>query len=138
MVRKERTGWRDLGLSDRHRKWGTNCPAVDLDFLMIEFDCGKAVALVEYKNEHAPIWSAAHPTVQAVIDLGSRAGVPVFVVRYASDYAWWTVTPLNRKAKDLVPEKLTKIPEREWVSLLYMMRGYVIPEEVLDAIEVEV
>lgn len=31
-VRKERTEWRDLSLSKRHRRWGWDCPAVDLGF----------------------------------------------------------------------------------------------------------
>jgi hypothetical protein len=45
-VKKERSGWRDLELSGRHRRWGWDCPAVDLDFLFLEYDKGKAVALV--------------------------------------------------------------------------------------------
>ena len=32
-VRQERSGWRDMRLSERHRRWGWNCPAVDLDHL---------------------------------------------------------------------------------------------------------
>lgn len=34
MTAQERTGWRDEEISARHRIWGVNCPAVDLDFLM--------------------------------------------------------------------------------------------------------
>ena len=52
-VRAERTGWRDEELSQEHRKWGFDCPTVDIDFLMLEYDTGRASALVEYKNEHA-------------------------------------------------------------------------------------
>lgn len=38
----ERTGWRDENLSRRHREWGFHCPAVDLGFLLIEYDTGEA------------------------------------------------------------------------------------------------
>ena len=34
-VRPERTGWRDEKLSQRHRMWGWDCPAVDIDFLLL-------------------------------------------------------------------------------------------------------
>jgi hypothetical protein len=49
-VRRERTEWRDLELSKRHREWGLNCPAVDIDFLMVEYYYGKPVALIDYKR----------------------------------------------------------------------------------------
>ena len=78
LVAQERSGWRDEGISLRHRKWGWDCPAVDIDFLLIEYDHGKAIALVEYKNEHAPrqrgATSASH---RAIADLASKAGLPL-------------------------------------------------------------
>ena len=137
-VKRERTGWRDLSLSQEHRRWGWDCPAVDLDFLFLEYDKGKATALVEYKHERAPKQDATHPTYQALIDLGTRAAVPVFGVRYADDFSWWTIVALNEIAKRWVPEKLERITKREWVTLLYKMRGYVPPESLWDALNVEV
>ena len=128
-VRPERTGWRDLSLSKRHRRWGWDCPAVDLDFLFLEYDRGKAVALVEYKHEKAPPQFRTHPTYQAMIDLGNRAGAPVFGVRYAEDWSWWQVTPLNDLAKQWAPRQI-KVTEREWVTLLYRIRGYEVPEDL--------
>ena len=94
-VRQERTGWRDEGLSQRHRHWGWDCPAVDIDFLMLEYDNGKASALVEYKNEHAKPQYVSHPTYQAMINLGDRAGIPVIACRYSDDFSKWRVVPLN-------------------------------------------
>lgn len=130
-VRQERTGWRDLSLSQRHRKWGWDCPAVDLDFLFLEYDRGKAVAIVEYKHERAAPQRASHPTYQAMIDLGTRAGVPVIAVRYASDFVVWKAIPLNEKAKEWLPER-REMTEREWVTLLYNMRGYDPPEKLFN------
>ena len=50
--RTERLGWRDERLSERHGHWGFNCPAVDLDFVMLEYNHGKPCALVEYKHKN--------------------------------------------------------------------------------------
>ena len=136
-VRQERTGWRDLSLSQRHRKWGWDCPAVDLDFLFLEYDKGKAVAIVEYKHERAKDQYASHPTYQAMIDLGTRAGVPVIAVRYADDFAWWKAIPLNAKAKEWLPER-QEMTEREWVTFLYNLRGYDPPEELFDGSKIRI
>lgn len=131
VVREEKYGFRDLGLSDRHRKWGWDCPAVDLDFLFLEYDKGKAVALVEYKHENAPPQHATHPTYQAMVDLGTRAGVPVFANRYKGDYSRWKVVPLNDIAKKLLPKR-TEMTEKEWIEFLYHIRGYEAPEGLFD------
>ena len=134
-VKAERTGWRDLRLSERHRRWGWDCPAVDLDFLFLEYDKGKAVALVEYKHELALVQHSTHPTYQAMIDLGNRASIPVFGVRYADDFTWWRVTPLNSWAKTFCEEvglsqSATTMTEEEWVAFLYHIRGYELPDSV--------
>ena len=55
---KERTGWRDERISQRHRLWGVECQAIDLDFLLVEYrseyDDIRPVAIIEYKHECAP------------------------------------------------------------------------------------
>lgn len=135
-VRPERTGWRDENLSRRHRRWGWDCPAVDLDFLFLEYDRGKASAIVEYKNEHAAPQYASHPTYQAMIDLGNRAGIPVIACRYSDDFRQWKVTPLNAEAKKHIPERAV-LDEAGWVNLLYKIRGYEIPQSVIDGINIE-
>ena len=136
-VRQERTGWRDMALSARHRRWGWDTPAVDLDFLFLEYDKGKAVALIEYKNEHAAVQYASHPTYQALIDLGNRAGLPVFAVRYADDFSWFIVSWLNDNAKTIIEEKTT-MTEEEYVSFLYKIRGYEVPQSVLDGLKIAI
>lgn len=132
-VRAERTGWRDAALSERHRHWGWDCPAVDIDFLLVEYDHGKACALVEYKHERAAIQDARKPTYQALIDLGDRAGIPVLFCRYADDFSAWTVTPLNQVAMKFVPKRVT-LDEAGWVKLLYRIRDNEAPQTVIDEI----
>jgi hypothetical protein len=46
-VRPSRRPWRDLRLNERHRDWGRDCPAVNLDF--VEFDNFYPIALMEAK-----------------------------------------------------------------------------------------
>ena len=53
-VKKERSGWRDEGISRRHRLWGVSCSATDIDFLLVEYIYNTPKAIIEYKNEHAP------------------------------------------------------------------------------------
>lgn len=131
-VKQERTGWRDLALSQRHRRWGWDCPAVDLDFLFLEYDKGKAVALVEYKHEKAAPQYATHPTYQAMIDLGNRAGIPVFACRYQDDFMEYKVIALNAVAHGLLPERIS-MTEIEWVTFLYKIRGYDVPDTLFDS-----
>lgn len=136
-VRQERTGWRDANLSERHRRWGWDCPALDLDFLMLEYDKGKASAMVEYKHESAPPQHRTHPSYQALIDLGNRAELPVFAVRYSSDFSWYRVTPLNAFAKRWL-EIQKEMDEREYVTLLHKIRGYEIEPGFFDDYDVEI
>ena len=134
-ARKERQGWRDQEISERHRAWGWNCPALDVDFLMLEYDNGKASAIVEYKNEHAMPQRSAHPSYRALTDLGNRSGLPVFAVRYASDFTWWRVYALNAEAGKYLNANPTLMSEADWVSLLYETRGMGLPEDVRETIE---
>jgi len=132
-VSQERSGWRDSKLSLRHRLWGWDCPAVDIDFLMIEYNHCRAVTLVEYKHELAAPILPTNPSIRAIIDLADRAGLPAFIVRYAADLSWWRVAPLNHRAADYLPERRL-MSEREYVALLYRIRGMAIPAEVYAAI----
>ena len=134
-VKKERTGWRDMGLSERHRHWGWDCPAVDLDFLFLEYDKGKAVALVEYKHERASRQKLSHPSMRAIAELATRAWLPFFGVRYKEDFSSWDVTAVNENALEVIPHRKQVFTERGYVLFLYKLRGRdKIPEDVLERI----
>lgn len=136
-VRPERTGWRDPNLSPWHRKWGWDCPAVDIDFLFLEYDNGQPVALVEYKHERARKQYASHPTYQAMINLGTRANIPVFAARYKEDFSEWFVVPLNGVAMKIQPERIV-MTEKKFVTFLYELRGKTPPEKLFQDANVEI
>lgn len=136
-VKEERSGWRDLALSKRHRRWGWDCPAVDLDFLFLEYDKGKAVALVEYKHERAALQYRTHPTYQAMIDLADRAKLPCFACRYANDFIWFKPIPLNNYAKSMLAEPI-RMTECEWITFLYRIRGYEVPKQIFIDMGMEI
>lgn len=131
-VKQERTGWRDLRLSQRHRLWGFNCPALDID-CFIEYDNGEPAALIEYKNERAgeQTHSASY---KALWMTAERADLPHFVVWYSSDFSRWTVYPVGINAAQFLSEKAT-YNEAGYVSFLYRIRGRTMPAEVLRNME---
>ena len=133
-VRQERTGWRDEGISRRHRLWGVTCAATDIDFLLVEYNYNTPRAIVEYKNEHAPPQKLSASQYQVLKNLGDRAQIPVLAVRYASDFSKFSVVPVNQSAKEFLPNRIV-MTENEFVALLYRIRDInSVPSEVLQAI----
>ena len=124
-VKEERTGWRDLAMSKRHRDWGQDCPAVDIDFLMIEYDLGIPVALIEYKHEAAKPGNSSHPSYRAISIMATRAALPFFVVRYAGNFSWWRVVPINNIAQTIQPTRI-EVDEKQYIQFLYKLRGRVV------------
>lgn len=131
MTEKERTWWRDWRLLDLHRRWGKNVPVVDFDCITLEYDLKEPVAVIEYKEYHAPAQHASDPSYVAIRKLCDRAGVMFFAVRYNFDrIPWFRVVPLNEKALDMVPARVT-LYEDEYMSMLYRARNRVPPEDLV-------
>ena len=134
MTSYERTGWRDQEISARHRAWGFNCPAVDLDFLMVEYNLGYPVAVVEYKSHHARLSNLKHPTYRALGELYDRDGkqLPLFIVRYWPTTWAFRVLALNDSAQQwLQPDTWVDMSEREFVTGLYRLRQLTIEHQVI-------
>jgi hypothetical protein len=115
----ERTGWRDRALSERHRLYGGNLPAVDLDF--VEYDNCTPRALVEYKGISAMPFAGTANT-QALKRLADSAGLPLFIVRYDRQNWTFEVHPYNSIARTHMDEPLA-MSEVEYVKLLHHLRG---------------
>ena len=123
-VRQERTGWRDGGISERHRGWGFNCPAVDIDFLLAEYDSCVVKALIEYKHARAAPADPSGPSYIAISWLATAAGIPFFDVVYADDYSTFTVRRINDVAKRMIGRDFS-YTEAEYIRFLYKIRGRV-------------
>lgn len=131
-TRGERTGWRDGAISGRHREWGFNCPAVDLDFLVAEYNVGKPVALIEYKHCHArrPVYD--HPTYRALTDLADNYApgpLPFLVAFYWPEVWAFRPIPLNQIAKDHFRHGEV-LCERDFVRILYRLRRLTLTREL--------
>lgn len=123
----ERTGWRDEEISRRHRRWGFNCPATDLDFLLLEFNHGVPVAVVDYKH-HAktdPLADLHESAIQALSGLYDERGenLPFFVTRYWPGTWAFKALPMNDRARRwLRGDVWVSMTEKQWVTGLYKMR----------------
>jgi hypothetical protein len=140
-VRQERTGWRDQEISERHRRWGASCPAVDLDFLLTEIHIGEPAALVEYKHFMARPINAGAAVITALRRLADRAEIPFLVAWYWPGSWAFRVCPINDLAREHFedPEDFT---ERAYVQRLYRLRRLALTQglsqqllEVLPPIE---
>ena len=136
MTANERHFKRDAVLSAKHRTWGYNVPAADIDFLMIEYDQSVAKALIEYRHINGVVRVDA--SVKAIIDLADRAGLPFFIVQYYYDTdngklwkeatidtpAHFRVTTMNKLAEQAYfswgDDWLSEQQYREW---LHEIRG---------------
>ena len=131
--RTERTGWRDSELSKRHGCWGFNCPAVDLDFVMMEYNHGKPCALVEYKHINAKQVDITHATYRALVALAdgyADGPLPCFIARYNPADWSFTVTPLNKTARDYYAHCISEtLTEQRFVRSLHLIRKSVLTAE---------
>jgi hypothetical protein len=125
--RMERSGWRDQALSMRHGFWGFNCPAADLDFVMVEYNHGKPCAIVEYKHKFAKPPDITHATYRALVALAdgySPGALPCFIATYDPEDWSFVVTPLNKAAKDHFRhvKQGERLTEQRFVKGLHMLR----------------
>jgi hypothetical protein len=136
MTAHERTGWRDQEISNRHRQWGFNCPGADLDFVMVEYNFGAPVAVVEYKHHKSNlIPNPSNPTIRAIGSLYSADGqqLPLFIAKYWPESWAFRVCPYNEMARlMLMTDEWMDYTEREWVSLLYALRSQHLTNNVLS------
>lgn len=132
-VRQERTGWRDESISARHREWGFNCPAVDLDFLVTEYNVGKPVALIEYKHYRARFPELQHPTYRALSALadGYCEPLPFLVAFYWPEIWAFRILPVNEVAQKHFSAGET-LCERDFVIRLYRLRRLTLAVHLRD------
>lgn len=134
MSSEERTGWRDEAISRWHRTIGFDCPMVDIDFVVAEYDHCIPVAIIEYKHERANPrdFESTHPSIKTLCAMADKAAIPFFVVIYSSDLLKFTVRPMNKLAIAKIPCEKVDRPQRQFVNFLYWLRGRKTPPEILE------
>ncbi len=132
MSSRERTGWRDMAISQRHRLYGYDCPMFDIDFMCVEYDKSMPVCLVEYKNIQGQL-NVDSANIKALINLGNMANLPAFAALYVNDFSLYLIYGLNDLAKKYFssPKIITEV---EWVEFLYKLRGKNAPMIVLRSL----
>jgi hypothetical protein len=132
-VRLERSGWRDEWMSIKHRDYGWDAPFVDIDFMGIEYNYGKPVALIEYKHYNANVYPN-HPSIKAQVYLADAAKIPHWIVIYYPEDVQYYLIPTNEYAKNYAGQKMCFEPafwsEMNFVKLLYHLRKSNIPAEI--------
>ncbi len=98
-LNKTKETWPGEIISYRHRDWGWDCPAVDVDFFVIN-NCAVA-GIVEYKNMQSfskPSQFKAHPTGKALTNLAvkGKKDVPLIFVYYSGDLDKFKVYPISK------------------------------------------
>ena len=127
----ERTGWRDRDISRRHRRWGFDCPGVDLDFLLIEYHRAEPVAIIEYKHHQAGRPDLGHPSYRALLALAERVPkLPFLIARYWPASWAFEVTSVNSCASRLFGPRC-HMTERQYVTALHNLRSAPVPERLL-------
>jgi hypothetical protein len=122
-------------MSGRHRAYGRNVPAVDLDLLLVEYDMARPVAIIDFKYGLDRDVNLAHPSLRALGQLHGADGrsLPTFVCKYreAQPQWWFALHAVNERANRVLEwadvEEGQLLSERFLVTLLYAMRGRPLP-----------
>lgn len=132
---QERSGWRDLELSRRHRGWGRSILATDLDAIIADVDYftnepyleykisgGRVViaALIDYKA-YTGVRKLESTSVDAQSTFATKAGEPFFIVHYTKRPWTFLVEAFNDIARGKRMDG--RYSELAFVSMLHELRG---------------
>lgn len=119
-------------ISDRHREWGAPALATDIDLILLEYSAGRLAALIDYKlgvDRKLPE-TEAHACMK-IGELGERATLPAFCVKYSTDPWRFRVYPLNTYGEGTMPfGRGEPVSERRFVAFLYSLRNVELPRDV--------
>lgn len=128
----EKTKFRDVAFSEHHKKWGWNCPFVDIDLLVAEYDQGLPKALIEYKSHLAQFIDKRCPSYRVIRHLADCAGIPFLIVRYSENFKKYEIIPMNDLGRRKTGGGDREMPEWQYVDFLYFLRGRKMPEGIFD------
>lgn len=98
-----------------------------MDFLLLEFNHGIPVAVVDYKHFHKtdPLEDLHDSAITALSGLYDERGenLPFFVARYWPESWAFKALGMNDRARQWLPrDEWVAMTEKQWVTGLYRMR----------------
>jgi hypothetical protein len=110
-------------ISVRRRRWGDNTPCVDIDFLLIDQNTAKSVAMVEFKQVFEGTVPLGNTNIGSQRLFAAAAGVPFAVVKYWRDPAWHFQPLLIQDRRGVLATPPFPIrSEHEWIARLTALR----------------
>lgn len=131
-VRQERTNWRDSLLKEIHDEEKFPLPLNDLGFLVLEYDHGKPIALINYEKFNKPLTLTYQESMNNLRILADSLSprISVFDVRYSYQKELdiidkIKVTPINETAKGKIAhiDDYVILTEKEFIFFLYSLRN---------------
>ena len=124
---REAKEWRDEWISERHRTWGYQLPATDIDFMLLEYSGSKPIALIEYKTVGSMKYVGIDKVMRGhapVSNLADMANLPSFIVAYdIQSIKFWVFATNNHAELELLGDNYEAISESKFVSFLKRLRG---------------
>lgn len=126
-TRLEQTGWRDEWISKRHRTWGYDLPATDIDFILLEYgwEDKKPVALIEYKTIGSMRYLGAEKAIRdnrPISTLATMANLPAFIVAYDTKNVSFYVKSTNNAAEHINTYNWLMMSESSFIDFLHNLR----------------
>ena len=131
-------------ISVRHREWGFDCPATNIDCVMCEYDHKIPQALIEFKGRSPQSGDKTSANSQTIINLANMADLPCFILYYNNSNWTFLILPLNKKAEQKYAnwmKSFVNFPESGWISefaavtFLYYLRNRLIPQDILEKLQ---
>ena len=134
MARRYDSGWRDQRLTEWHSARGFEAPAPGMTLPMVEYDRGVPVGIVNYirRDVDLPYGGPAVRAIGSLSTLTSERGPLPYLTAVYDPCTWaFQVRAHNRAGADLLSADGTGwrvMAEYEFASVLYGMRGRVLPD----------
>lgn len=124
-------------ISPRHREWGNDCPATNIDCILAEYNHKQPVAFIEYKGRRPMLSDSSSANAQVMINLGDRANLPNYIVYYNNSDWTFSIAPGNKLSRDLLFKYADfqfnqTIDELRFVGFLYALRQERLPASIAN------
>jgi len=130
MPRYQKTFYRDLTFHVNRRKFGSNIPATDIDFL--EYDNRQPISLSELKDKRSH-WrkGTSWANIEATWNLAERANIPYYITEYAEDWSEISICRIGGiKGKIPIIDEERIVTLSGYIEHLYTIRNREVPAHI--------